>query len=115
MESLAGARIPPLVNVGLCGLRSEDLDWEMIESWCRELIAKERRSYYLEQALVAMLAARWGAAVVAPAQDYVTMPSRAEASHPTAVMHHYVADSKRGYFRDAWRGVARRLGLQGHD
>jgi hypothetical protein len=109
MERLAGAAIPPLVNVGLCGLRSDALDWDLLERWCGELIRLERRSYYLEQALVAMLVARSGDAVVAPAADYITMPARAEAASPSAVMHHYVAESKIGYFREAWRVAARQL------
>jgi hypothetical protein len=105
MERLAAAPIPPLVNVGLCGLRSESLDWDELESWCRELIAKEKTSYYLEQALVAMLAARAQPCAIAPAADYVTKPERAEALQPTAVMHHYVAESKRWYFQHGWRDV----------
>jgi len=103
MERLAGAPIPPLVNVGLCGLRSESLNWPEIEAWCAELIAREKTSYYLEQALVAMLVAREKARAVAPAADYVTKPGRAEGLAPTAVMHHYVAESKRWYFRSGWR------------
>ena len=103
MEELAGARIPPLVNVGLCGLRSDALDWAEIETWCAGLIQRERTNYFLEQALVAMLAARAGTCAVAPAADYVTRPSRAEVLEPSAVMHHYVADSKRWYFRHGWR------------
>jgi hypothetical protein len=106
MESLAGAPLPPLVNVGLCGLRSEDLDWREIEAWCAGLIARERTNYYLEQALVAMLAARGRPCAVAPAGDYLTLPSRAEVLAPRAVMHHYVAESKRWYFRYGWRRVA---------
>lgn len=106
MERLAGAPLPALVNVGLCGLRSEDLDWREIEAWCAGLIASERTNYYLEQALVAMLAARSRPCAVAPAGDYLTLPSRAEALDPRAVMHHYVAESKRWYFRYGWRRVA---------
>jgi hypothetical protein len=105
MERLAGAPIPPLVNVGLCGLRSDDLDWAELESWCAELIGRERTNYYLEQALVAMLVARRQPCAVAPARDYVTCPGRAETQAPTAVMHHYVAASKRWYFRYGWRGI----------
>jgi hypothetical protein len=105
MERLAGAPIPPLVNVGLCGLRSESLDWAELEAWCAELIAREKTSYYLEQALVAMLAARVPPCAVAPAAEYLTKPSRAEGLAPTAVMHHYVAESKRWYFRHGWRAV----------
>lgn len=103
MERLAGAPIPPLVNVGLSGLRSESLNWPEIEAWCAELIARERTSYYLEQALVAMLAARAQPCAIAPAADYVTKPGRAEGLAPRAVMHHYVAESKRWYFRHGWR------------
>lgn len=104
LEALAGAPIPPLVNVGLCGLRSEALDWDELESWCARL-TREHRSYYLEQALVAMLAARCQPCAVAPAADYVTRPGRAEGLDPRAVMHHYVAESKRWYFRHGWRRV----------
>ena len=105
MERLAGAPIPPLVNVGLCGLRSESLNWAELESWCAELIAREKTSYYLEQALVAMPAARAQPCAIAPAADYLTKPTRAEGRAPTAVMHHYVAESKRSYFRHGWRHV----------
>jgi hypothetical protein len=103
MERLAGAPIPPLVNVGLCGLRSESLDWAQIEAWCAELIGREKTSYYLEQALVAMLVARSQPCAVAPGADYVTKPTKAECLAPRAIMHHYVAESKRWYFRHSWR------------
>ncbi|HXA13545.1 MAG TPA: glycosyl transferase family 2, partial [Opitutaceae bacterium] len=108
LESLAGAPLPPRVNVGLCGLRSDALDWEKIESWCRRLIEAEGTSYYLEQALVAMLLAGHDCAV-APAEDYLLLPSEDECRTPRAVMHHYVAQSKRGYFRHAWRAALDRL------
>ena len=102
MEQLSGAPIPRLVNVGLCGLRSEAIDWDELEAWTAGLQARERTNYYLEQALVAMLAARQPCAV-APAKDYVTLPGRAEVLAPRAVMHHYVANAKRWYFRHGWR------------
>jgi hypothetical protein len=111
LESLAGAPLPPRVNVGLCGLRSDALDWEKLESWCRRLIEAEGTSYYLEQALVAMLLAGRDSAV-APAEDYLLLPSADECRAPHAVMHHYVAQSKRGYFRSAWRVALARSLLQ---
>lgn len=109
MEKLAGASIPPLVNVGLCGLRSDGLNWTELEAWCAELIAREKTSYYLEQALGAMLAARAQPCAVAPAAEYLTNPGREEGAHPTAVMHHYVAESKRWYYRHGWRTVQSQL------
>lgn len=109
MEKLAGAPIPPLVNVGLCGLRGDTLDWAELERWCAELIAREKTNYYLEQALVAMLAARTQPCAIAPARDYLTKPGRVEGSRPTAVMHHYVAESKRWYYHHGWRTVQSQL------
>jgi hypothetical protein len=105
MESLTGHPIPRCLNVGLCGLRSDEIDWDRMELWCRRLQEAEGTSYYQEQALAAMALARRECRV-APADDYRLMPSDGEAAHPTAVMHHYVDLSKRGYFRHAWRHVA---------
>jgi hypothetical protein len=106
LAELAGAPIPPLVNVGLCGLRGDALDWDELERWCATLHAREQTSYYLEQALVAMLTARAQPCAVAPAADYITLPTRAEVLAPRAVMHHYVDTAKRWYFRHGWRHVA---------
>jgi len=107
LEELAGSPVADLVNSGLCGLDSGALDWERIELWCRALIERGGRSYYLEQALVAMLLAG-RACSVAPAADYVTLPRPPEALECRAVMHHYVDDSKRWYFQHNWRRVARK-------
>ncbi|MDB6165383.1 MAG: glycosyl transferase family 2, partial [Lacunisphaera sp.] len=63
---------------------------------------REGTSYYLEQALIAMLVAGRDCAV-APAADYVTLPQPPEALECRAVMHHYVAESKRWYFQRNWR------------
>jgi hypothetical protein len=105
LARLAGAPLPHLVNVGLTGLRSDAIDWDKIERWCRDLIRAHGTSYYLEQALIAMLLAGQDRAI-APRADYVLLPDLAECRAPRAVMHHYVAESKRGYFRHAWRHLA---------
>ncbi len=104
LDSLAGAPLADLVNVGLTGLESASLDWEQLEHWTRTLHAREGTSYYLEQALVAMLVAGRSCAV-APAADYVTLPRLPEATACRAVMHHYVSDSKRWYYQRNWRHV----------
>jgi hypothetical protein len=107
LERLAGAPVDERVNVGLTGLKSETLDWERLERWVAALHAAEGTHYYLEQALVAMLLAGQPAAV-APAPDYVTLPRPPEAQACSAVMHHYVAHSKRWYFQHCWREALRR-------
>ncbi len=104
MSELAGAPVAELVNVGLTGLDSAALDWEHLEHWCAALITREKTSYYLEQALIAILVAGRECAIV-PATDYITMPRPPEALECRAVMHHYVAGSKRWYFQHNWRKV----------
>ncbi len=102
LAELAGRPLPSRLNVGLCGLRSEIIDWGKLEWWCDRLLARHGTSYYLEQALVALLLAD-ADPIRLPAADYLLLPSEAECRAPTAVLHHYVAESKRGYFRHAWR------------
>ncbi|MDB6115979.1 MAG: hypothetical protein JWQ62_2924 [Lacunisphaera sp.] len=102
LDTLAGAPLAELVNVGLTGLDSAAIDWDRLEQWTRELHVREGTSYYLEQALIAMLVAGRDCAV-APAADYVTLPQPPEALECRAVMHHYVAESKRWYFQRNWR------------
>jgi hypothetical protein len=102
MNELAGAPVADLINVGLTGLNGAELDWERLEHWCRVLIERERTSYYLEQALIAMLVAG-RSCTVAPAADYLTLPELPEATDCRAIMHHYVAQSKRWYFQRNWR------------
>jgi hypothetical protein len=104
MEVLAGHPIPRLVNVGFCGLRSDDIKWDDVEHWCKELIAREGMCYFLEQAITAMLVAGKPRAE-APPTDYRVLPDLNEGSAPSAVLHHYVAESKRSYFQHGWRRV----------
>jgi len=102
LDELAGAGLAPLVNVGLCGLNSSDINWDQMEAWITVLERAHGQSYYLEQALTAMLLAGKACTVLA-AERYVTMPAAAECLAPTAVLHHYVDLSKRWYFTKCWR------------
>jgi len=95
-------KVPERVNTGLLGLRSEDFDWDKMEYWCRELLARKGPSYYQEQALFAMfLAGR--ECIVPPPNDYVILPKPPEALRCKAVMHHYVAESQRWYYQYNWK------------
>ena len=102
LRELAGQPVAERVNTGLLGLRSETIDWDRMEFWCRELQTRVGSHYYQEQALVALLLAGQNC-VIAPLSDYVTLPERPEVFECRAVMHHYVAHSKRWYFQECWR------------
>jgi hypothetical protein len=105
LRELALSDLPPRLNVGICGLNSGGMDWEKLEYWCAQLVAREGTHYLMEQAIVALLTAGDSRAV-APADSYIVQPSRAETEHPTAVLHHYTARSKAWYFRFAWRHLS---------
>ena len=104
MRSLARGDIPDAVNVGLCGLESSLIDWERLEHQCRAMIDREGAHYLQEQALTALLLTG-RSAIALPRRDYIVLPSLSEGRNPTAVMHHYVAHSKRSYFQYGWQRV----------
>jgi hypothetical protein len=105
LEELLGGPMPPMVNTGLCGLRSDKIDWEQLESWATRLLAKEGVNHFSEQCLTAMLMHKMDG-VGAPG-DYLVRPSEVEAKHPSAVMHHYVAESRTWYHILGWPAVLR--------
>lgn len=105
LEKLLGAPMPPMVNTGLCGLRSDAIDWTQLEHWAARLLAKEGVNHFSEQCLVAMLMHKTGG-VGAP-RDYLVRPSETESKHPSAVMHHYVAESRTWYHILGWPAILR--------
>jgi hypothetical protein len=108
MQELAGGEVPELVNSGLYALYGPSIDWDRLEFWCRTQIEREGTNYLQEQALTALLLAGTHAEAL-PTADYVVLPSLAEGRAPSAVLHHYVAQSKRSYFQHGWRHVLARL------
>jgi hypothetical protein len=108
MNELAGCHVRDFVNSGLYALHSPSIDWDQLEFWCRTQMEREGPHYLQEQALTALLLTGAGAEAL-PAADYVVLPSLAEGRAPTAVLHHYVAHSKRSYFQHGWRHILDRL------
>ena len=105
LENLAGGRLPEKVNVGVTGLNSEKIDFDQLEKWCAELHAKAGTSYYLEQALIAMMCVKHGCDQLAE-KRYITYPNEAETKERAGAMQHYVDLSKKQYFRELWRDFA---------
>jgi hypothetical protein len=105
LNEVAGKPVYDFINTGLLGLKSDAIDWEKMEHWCRTLIERAGTDYYQEQALVALQVAG-SDRVVLPREDYLVYPRGEEAARCRAVMHHYVDLSKTSYFRDNWRRFA---------
>ncbi|RRJ96672.1 hypothetical protein Ga0100231_023045 [Opitutaceae bacterium TAV4] len=104
LETLAGRPVYPKVNVGLCHLPSSSIDWEFVEHCAATLLATHGFSYYLEQALTAILLARLDATPL-PAGDYVVYPDAVTARRADTAAMHYVDDSRAFYYDFAWRQI----------
>jgi hypothetical protein len=105
IHATLGNSVPATVNTGLCGLRSDEIDWDLLEYWASRLYAAEGVNHYSEQCLTAMLMCGKRSAT-APRSDYRILPDRAEVRDPAAAMHHYVAESRTWYYIDGWPHIA---------
>ncbi len=102
LGELAGKPVPERVNTGTLGLLGTEIDWPRLENACATLLQKHGTNYFLEQALVAIhLVGR--TCTVLPPERYILCPRPPESTACQAVMHHYVAESKRWYFQSNWR------------
>lgn len=104
MEELSGNKIHEKLNVGLIGLKSELIDWDKLEFWTKTLEEREGTSYYLEQALSAMLVAGQTLSL-GNREDYIVLPTKDNILNKTGILHHYVAESKEWYFKEAWKNI----------
>lgn len=104
MKELSGNDIADMLNVGVIGLKSASINWPDLERWVTVLEKQEGTSYYLEQALTAMLIGSTKATVL-PTADYIVNPAPNVITGKKGVLHHYVDLSKEGYFKKAWKAV----------
>lgn len=107
LERLAGCPVHEKVNVGLCHLRTPDIDWDFVEHCAATLLAEHGFTYYLEQALTAILLARARAKPL-PTDAYVVYPDAATARRADCAAIHYVDGSRSYYYDFAWRQVLAR-------
>jgi hypothetical protein len=103
LSALAGAPVHPQINVGLCHVRAEMIDWEFVEHCARVLLFRHGFSYYLEQALMAVLMGRFGAKALGPEYLVYPTPDQARLAEHTAL--HYVDRSQLTMMRYGWRQV----------
>ena len=105
---VGGKPFPDRANIGIFGWQGADLDLDWLEHAVRTMLNEEGTHYNLTQGITSMLYAGRDCDV-APAEDYVVLPSLDEGRQPTVVLHHYVAESKRSYFQHGWRHAAAQL------
>ncbi|PAW68616.1 MAG: hypothetical protein B9S34_01790 [Opitutia bacterium Tous-C1TDCM] len=107
LAALAGAPVHPQINVGLCHVRSTDIDWDFVEHCARVLLFRHGFSYYLEQALMAVLMGRFGAKALG--SDYLVYPTPEQARRAEHTALHYVDRSQLTMMRYGWRQVLAKL------
>lgn len=108
LEELAGTPIHPRVNVGLCHFDAAAIDWDYVEHCAAAILARHGFSYYLEQALTAILLARARAEPL-DAESYLVYPKPEQARAPSQVALHYVDRSYFSLYRYGWRLVLNSL------
>jgi hypothetical protein len=101
LELICGHEIPEKINVGVAGMHSCSIDWHKIETWIKELEKNHGASYYLEQALTAMIVSNKPIKIL-PDENYVVGP-QALHSQSSLILSHYVDLSKKRYFTSEWK------------
>jgi len=108
LEALCRAPLPSMLNVGVTGLDSGAIDWQQLEFWARSLLRTHGSSYYLEQALCAMISSEIGVKIL-PGSTYIVQPSSEQAATGAGCLQHYVAESREAYYLHAWQVWRSRL------
>lgn len=101
MQSLCGFEIPRLINVGVFGINSDIINWESLEHWAKTLEENEGSSYFLEQALSAMIIANEKKTILNN-KRWIVSPNACDEED---ILHHYVDLSKKYYFEEAWKKI----------
>lgn len=104
MCELAEGPVLSKVNVGLYAFDRGLIDWDAEERWCAKQLQIEGTSYLQEQGITAIELTKQSARPLSSAR-YIVMPNSKEGRSPTAILHHYVAHSKRTYFQQGWRTI----------
>jgi hypothetical protein len=104
LDELAGTPLHPRVNVGLCHFDAAAIDWDYVEHCAAAILGRHGFSYYLEQALTAILLARAGAEPLDP-ENYLVYPKPEQARAPSQIALHYVDRSYLSLYRHGWRRV----------
>ncbi len=108
MEKLSNGKIPDKINGGLYSFHSERVSFDEIEQNLIDLELSGGASYYVEQALIAIIASKYANHIPAPESDYIVYPTKEQVEKKTGILHHYVNVSKEHYFDFAWKHIIKK-------
>jgi len=102
MESLAGAKLPEAINIGILNFSGKIIDWDKVEHWVGELERRHGRAYNITQGSFAMILAGKNPKLL-DQENYKVYPRKPAKAEKPPVCGHYVADSKPWYFDQGWK------------
>lgn len=102
LDKLAGCPVHPQLNAGLLHINSRDIDWDFLERSTRTILAQAGFSYYLEQALLALLMAQKKGGTF-QAEEYLVNPSEFQVKEKRETAHHFVDRSIFHFYRYGWQ------------
>ncbi|RZK39370.1 MAG: glycosyl transferase [Pedobacter sp.] len=102
MQKLSTSTIKRKINVGALGLDSSNINWMELEKWTTQMELEEGKSYFLEQALSAMLIGD-KKSIPLTETEYIVNPNKQDTNGLAGVLHHYVDVSKSFYYQTAWK------------
>jgi len=100
LTRLAKDSVPSLINVGITGLKSDEIEWPQIQEWIQKFQEAEGTSYFQEQALVALLLSGKDFLQL-DGEQYRCINQSYEGTNCKLI--HFVSDSKSFYFQKAWQ------------
>lgn len=110
MESLAGAKLPEAINIGILNFSGKFIDWEKVEHWVGELEQHHGKAYNITQGTFAMILAGKEFNKM-DGEKYKVYPHNPKSNEPLPVCGHYVADSKPWYFGQGWKKALELAGV----
>ncbi len=107
IKSLSFGNVPEKINGGLYSFHSDKIIYKEIENSLRILEDSGGASYYVEQALIAIVASKYQLQLPAPDDQYIVYPTKEQVYNLTGILHHYVNVSKEHYFDYSWKKIAK--------
>ena len=91
------------LNSGMYSLYSESIDFNFVEKLIKDLETRFGSNYLAEQLITAILLEKSLGVHIAPKSEYIVFPTKGQIESSSGTLHHYVDESKEGYFKYAWK------------
>ncbi len=102
LSAITGKDLIENINVGVIGINSEMINWIKLEEITKYLLNNHGSRYCLEQGLSAIVASL-NIHEFLPDSLYQVNPDQVPELGERIIMQHYISESKKLYYQEAWR------------